>query len=107
MHGASLNAFIMIKRLVSGTIYQSPIILLVNLFNEFEPRYLRQHGYTKHSSLYIKSNLEVARRHFLQYAERTLVTEIKESFIEDYFDWRVKRGKKLRRVPRFTTNEPS
>jgi len=62
------------------------------LFREFEPRYLRQHQNTKHSPEYIKANLNVIRRHFLEFAEKTLVSEINERFIEDYFDWRMKRG---------------
>jgi integrase len=63
------------------------------LFKEFEPRYVAQHQDTKHSRFYITENMNLIRRHFLEFARTKLVTEINERFIEDYFTWRYQRGK--------------
>lgn len=64
------------------------------LFNEWKPRYIRLNENSDRSRKYIKDNPDLIERHFLEYARSTLVSEIDERFIENYFDWRSKRGSK-------------
>lgn len=62
------------------------------LFREWKPRYLRLNESSKHSPKYIRDNPDLIERHFLEFAGSTLVTEINDRFIEDYFEWRSSRG---------------
>ncbi len=64
------------------------------LFNEWKPRYIRLNENSDRSRKYIKDNPVLIERHFLEYARTTLVSQIDERFIEDYFDWRSNRGSK-------------
>lgn len=64
------------------------------LFDEWKPRYLRLNETSDRSRKYIKDNPDLIERHFLEYSRTTLVSEIDEKFIEDYFEWRSNRGSK-------------
>ena len=64
------------------------------LFNEWKPRYIRLNENSDRSRKYIKDNPDLIERHFLEYARTTLVSEINERFIEEYFEWRSNRGSK-------------
>lgn len=64
------------------------------LFREWKSWYLRTNQNSKHSPKYIRDNPNLIERHFLEFSRTTIVTEINDKFIEDYFEWRSNQGSK-------------